>query len=187
MLADDRPVDLDAVGDVQECAAGEERGVERGEAVAVCVHKGEQPRLNEVGVLFRRLPQRLQDDAVRQRLGQQELLTVEMLELRVAVRVEAADVGASPLLVCLAWRSQLLEARECRLAPLAQPARFALELVQGFRSQCHSYPTEPSISSWMSRLSSTAYSSGSSFVNGSMKPLTIIVAASFSGMPRLIR
>ncbi len=49
------------------------------------------------------------------------------------------------------------------------------------------YPTEPSISIWMSRLSSTAYSIGSSRVNGSMKPNTIIDIASDSFKPRLIR
>jgi hypothetical protein len=45
-------------------------------------------------------------------------------------------------------------------------------------------PIEPTISSWMRRLSSTAYSIGSSFVTGSMKPLTIIAAASSSVKPR---
>ena len=45
-------------------------------------------------------------------------------------------------------------------------------------------PIEPTISSWISRLSSTAYSIGSSFVTGSMKPLTIIAAASSSVKPR---
>ena len=42
----------------------------------------------------------------------------------------------------------------------------------------------PTISSWISRFSSTAYSIGSSFVTGSMKPLTIIAAASSSERPR---
>ena len=45
-------------------------------------------------------------------------------------------------------------------------------------------PMEPTISSWISRFSSTAYSIGSSFVTGSMKPLTIIAAASSSVKPR---
>ena len=48
-------------------------------------------------------------------------------------------------------------------------------------------PTEPSISSLISRLSSTAYSRGSSLVKGSKKPLTIMVIASSSESPRLIR
>ena len=51
----------------------------------------------------------------------------------------------------------------------------------------HRYPTEPSICSWISRFISTAYSSGSSFVIGSTKPLTIIADASASESPRDIR
>src|SRR6266545_7259623 len=49
------------------------------------------------------------------------------------------------------------------------------------------YPTAPSIWSSMRRLSSTAYSMGSSRVMGSMNPLTIIAVASASVRPRLIR
>ena len=48
-------------------------------------------------------------------------------------------------------------------------------------------PTEPSICSSIRRLSSTAYSIGSSRVIGSMKPFTIIAVASTSESPRLIR
>src|SRR5262249_21785430 len=50
-----------------------------------------------------------------------------------------------------------------------------------------SYPTEPSISIWIRRFSSTAYSIGSSRVHGSIKPSTIIDIASDSLRPRLIR
>src|SRR5690606_39186119 len=49
------------------------------------------------------------------------------------------------------------------------------------------YPTLPSISSSISRFSSTAYSRGSSFAIGSMNPRTTMVAASSSERPRLIR
>src|SRR5207245_7118574 len=49
------------------------------------------------------------------------------------------------------------------------------------------YPTEPSICSWISRFISTAYSSGSSLVLGSTKPLTIIALASASVRPRDMR
>ena len=49
------------------------------------------------------------------------------------------------------------------------------------------YPTDPSICNWISRFISTAYSIGSSLTSGSMKPLTIIVLASASDRPRLIR
>ena len=53
---------------------------------------------------------------------------------------------------------------------------------------CHvSYPTDPSICSSISRFISTAYSIGSSFTNGSINPLTIIVLASASERPRLIK
>ena len=50
-----------------------------------------------------------------------------------------------------------------------------------------SQPTEPSICSWISRFISTAYSSGSSLVIGSTKPVTIIAQASVSERPRDIR
>ena len=48
-------------------------------------------------------------------------------------------------------------------------------------------PTDPSICSSMRRLSSRAYSIGSSLAIGSTKPRTIIAMASFSSRPRLIR
>ncbi len=47
-------------------------------------------------------------------------------------------------------------------------------------------PTEPSISILIRRLSSTAYSIGSSLTKKSKKPLTIIAVASASVSPRLI-
>ena len=49
------------------------------------------------------------------------------------------------------------------------------------------YPIAPSISSLMRLFISTAYSSGSSLLTGSAKPLTTMVRASSSGIPRLIR
>ena len=49
------------------------------------------------------------------------------------------------------------------------------------------HPSEPSISSFTSRLNSMAYSIGSSFVNTSRKPWTTRLVASFSVRPRLIR
>ena len=48
-------------------------------------------------------------------------------------------------------------------------------------------PTAPSIWSSISRLSSSAYSIGSSRAMGSTKPRTMVAAASSSVMPRLIR
>src|SRR5690606_16064541 len=49
------------------------------------------------------------------------------------------------------------------------------------------HPTAPSICISISRLSSNAYSIGSSLAIGSMKPRTIIAIASSSVRPRLIR
>jgi len=49
------------------------------------------------------------------------------------------------------------------------------------------YPIEPSISNLIRRFISTAYSIGNSFVNGSMKPITIISVASSSEIPRDIK
>jgi len=54
----------------------------------------------------------------------------------------------------------------------------------GARRRLPAQPIEPTISSWIRRFSSTAYSIGSSLVTGSMKPLTIIAAASSSVNPR---
>ena len=52
---------------------------------------------------------------------------------------------------------------------------------------CRHQPTAPSICSSISRLSSRAYSIGSSLAIGSTKPRTIIAIASSSAMPRDIR
>ena len=49
------------------------------------------------------------------------------------------------------------------------------------------YPTDPSISIFTSLFNSTAYSIGSSFVNGSINPPTIKERASDSEKPLLIR
>ena len=51
----------------------------------------------------------------------------------------------------------------------------------------NNHPTLPSICSSISRFNSTAYSIGSSFTKGSMKPVTIIDDASTSLRPRLMR
>ena len=56
----------------------------------------------------------------------------------------------------------------------------------GVRGLFH-YPIAPSISSLIRLFISTAYSSGSSLETGLAKPLTIMVRASSSEMPRLIR
>ena len=56
----------------------------------------------------------------------------------------------------------------------------------GVRGLIH-YPIAPSISSLIRLFISTAYSSGSSLETGLAKPLTIMVRASSSEIPRLIR
>ena len=95
----------------------------------------------------------------------------------VGVEVEPGEVGEFPALRLLVGEGEALRERGAALAPLveARPVRS--------RPQ----PMEPSICSSISRLSSTAYSIGSSLVTGSMKPLTIIFEASSSSSPRLCR
>jgi nitrite reductase/ring-hydroxylating ferredoxin subunit len=137
VLADDRLVDHDAIGDIQEGPAGEESCVEGSETVAVCVHKGEEPRLHQLWVLLGGFAERLQDDAFWESLRQDQLLSVEVLEPGELVGVEPADVGPPPLLVG-AGRSRKPLVRLQRLAAdVSQPARLALELVQGLRIDRH--------------------------------------------------
>jgi len=54
-------------------------------------------------------------------------------------------------------------------------------------SLAFTYPILPSISNLINLFISTAYSIGSSFVNGSMNPMMIICVASSSVRPRLIK
>src|SRR4029077_153470 len=187
MTPDDRLLDDHVVGDVKECSASEERRVEGGETVAVGVNKREEPRLKEIRVLGGGDDQWLQDHAVRQRTFTLEPRAVTVRWRRQVRKVDAAHVSPAPLLIGLARHRKPFVIGKGAFAATAQPVGFALDLLQGFCCQSQSYPTEPSISSWMSRLSSTAYSSGSSFVKGSMNPLTIIVSASLRVMPRLIK
>ena len=87
-------------------------------------------------------------------------------------------------------------ARRCSMAHAGSPADAARSTARDVQrtsnpvvveSSVGRHPTEPSIWSWISRFISTAYSIGSSFTIGSMKPDTIIAAASSFGMPRLVR
>src|SRR5882672_11919241 len=115
-------------------------------------------------------------------------MAVRVLECRELRGVEPGYIGAAPLLVGAAGHRQPLIGRKRVAAPVAQPVGFALAcLLQGLCVESHGQPTDPSISSWMRRFSSTAYSRGSSLVNGSMNPLTIIVSASLRVIPRLMR
>src|SRR5262249_35787647 len=97
----------------------------------------EQPRLDQVRVLLGCLAQRHQDGALGQRLGKDELLAVEVLELRELARVETADVGPPPLFVRLARGGKAFVGVQRLAADVAQPARFALELLQGLARDRH--------------------------------------------------
>src|SRR5207342_3737661 len=94
------------------------------------------------------------------------------------VRVEAAEVREAPRLLAVGRDRERLVRRPGSLAGTRQPG--------GLGRRRHQ-PTEPSIWSWISRFISTAYSSGSSLVMGSTKPLTIIALASASVSPRDMR
>ena len=94
------------------------------------------------------------------------------------------------------WHRQVVERVERVQARLQQPLGLVeavaylpnlLRCEVGVYLCAHGYPSEPSISSSMRRLSSTAYSMGNSSVMGSMNPATIICLASSSSRPRLWR
>ena len=76
------------------------------------------------------------------------------------------------------------------LEPTPSGGRHSVDLLKcgssGVRGLFH-YPIAPSISSLIRLFISTAYSSGSSLETGLAKPLTIMVRASSSEIPRLIR
>ena len=83
-----------------------------------------------------------------------------------------------------------LELGLIHLQPAPSGSRHRVDLLErgssGVRGLIH-YPIAPSISSLIRLFISTAYSSGSSLETGLAKPLTIMVRASSSEMPRLIR
>ena len=83
-----------------------------------------------------------------------------------------------------------LELGLVHLEPTPSGSRHRVDLLErggsGVGGLFH-YPIAPSISSLIRLFISTAYSSGSSLETGLAKPLTIMVRASSSEMPRLIR
>ena len=83
-----------------------------------------------------------------------------------------------------------LELGLVHLEPAPSGGRHRVDLLErggsGVRCLFH-YPIAPSISSLIRLFISTAYSSGSSLETGLAKPLTIMVRASSSEIPRLIR
>ena len=93
----------------------------------------------------------------------------------------AADAtGEPPQLVTATGTSKALTSNEANSSPLFWATPSPL------RSDYHQ-PTAPSICSSMSRLSSSAYSIGSSLAIGSTNPRTTIAIASSSVRPRLIK
>ena len=83
-----------------------------------------------------------------------------------------------------------LELGLVHLQPAPCGSRHRIDLLKGGSSGVGGlihYPIAPSISSLIRLFISTAYSSGSSLETGLAKPLTIMVRASSSGIPRLIR
>ena len=83
-----------------------------------------------------------------------------------------------------------LELGLVHLEPTPSGSRHRIDLLKGGSSGVRGlfhYPIAPSISSLIRLFISTAYSSGSSLETGLAKPLTIMVRASSSEIPRLIR
>src|SRR5438477_8416927 len=150
------------------------------------------------------------DAAVERRLVEVELdaLRLELLLRRLDVRHPQRDRARVRPLERLADVLHLQEVEAdvlaelilgealLRVLDLRQAERLAVEALRPFHVRdrhrdevgaLDDQPTDPSIWSWISRFISTAYSSGSSFVIGSTKPLTIIALASDSVSPRDMR
>ena len=167
-----RLVDLDPRRDVQEHAVHPVGGVGSGELLAVGNHRAEI-WLDQRGLLGNRLRQMHERDRRRRVPVEFELGLLD----GVGVGIEATQVGEPPRLFPVRRHRQRVVHRLGSLAHARQPGGL------GQRVQ----PTDPSICSWIRRFISTAYSSGSSLVIGSMKPETIMAEASASLSPRLIR
>ena len=111
--------------------------------------------------------------------------------------MQRRDIGAPPVLIALrrGHRDRLVGVpgdaaarREPRRGCLSPRRRDLLpERRCGRIGQRDRHPIAPSMESASRRLSSTAYSIGSSLTKGSKNPLTIRAVASCSGMPRDVR
>ena len=115
--------------------------------------------------------------------------------------LEEPQVGPHPVFTTAVGQPEAGEGGKGGAAFVAHPGRHRLGGDQVFEGvpvesrrrgggsggSGHRQPTDPSICSWMSLFISTAYSIGSSFTSGSMNPPTIIVLASASESPRLMR
>src|SRR5690606_6890130 len=93
-------------------------------------------------------------------------------------KVHAAQAREAPVLVLAGRHRRSLERRGSLLAKPCQSGDVSRH------GSCRRPPPLPSICSWISLFISIAYSSGSSFVIGSMKPLTIMAFACSSVSPR---
>ncbi len=182
-----RPEQLAVLGDerfqvAEQDAPPAPRGVQlRPQGVAVQGH-GASAQVDP----FRQ--QRLRDGrAVSRRRGRTE-----------AVQPEGPQFGPLPLFLAAVGQSHLAEALPGLAAITGEPLGLAPRLQKGREGLVGkarlgggvddiAHPTVPSICNWMRRFISTAYSMGSSLTSGSMKPLTIIVLASGSVSPRLVR
>jgi hypothetical protein len=120
-------------------------------------------------------PDRLARHSPEELLGAVEHVGVALARRLVGVEVEGLEIGELPARHATEL-GQLELSRQTNGALSAR--RQPLRLVEGGR-----HPIEPSICSSINLFISTAYSIGSSFVIGSMKPFTIIFEASSSGMP----
>ena len=94
---------------------------------------------------------------------------------------KAAQRSEPPFLLAAAGHREVGRVERLHLVQPGNGSR-----LNGPLQACHQ-PTAPSICSSISRLSSSAYSIGSSRAIGSTKPRTIVAIASSSVMPRLIR
>src|SRR5438105_13767079 len=110
--------------------------MQRSETIAVRVHKGEQPRLDELRVVLRGLAKRLEDYPRGQPRWPLQLQAIKVLEPRVFAGVEPADVCAPPRFVRLARQRQALVGVERRVPAVAMPSRLTMDtrLPQGYRS-----------------------------------------------------
>ena len=176
-------------------------GVEIGEQHALGRERGIQVRQHHVGVVLDEKTSPLSHRAGRcEDVGRHvvQVLCPSSRCVRREVQREVRQIRVAPLLRLLRRDGERRELLERLLAQRrGEPGRFRQcgerMLVEGGGQRLGHVdlggrqPTEPSIWSSIRRLSSTAYSMGSSRVMGSMNPFTIMAVASTSDRPRLIR
>ena len=122
-LAHQRLVDRHPVGDIEEAAAAEEGGVQRGELVSLRLDAGEEVSLDQLGVGTGGLRQRHEDHAPLGKLGRDryeggrgsalakrrpDVLErasrrhpIRLLERRICLEIQAFEVDVAPVLLAL--------------------------------------------------------------------------------------